>query len=156
MSPRSPYQCLCVTNSPILLQHPVFLLVLHVLECGSVTNLLPSQAPRVSPLRPHIISTLRGTSGHYAPPGLLTYSTEQSPCETNRFSASQEIPRILWNPKVHFHIHKCPPTCPYPEPARSSPYPHFLKIHLNIILPSTAGSSTWSLFLRFPHQNTVI
>jgi len=32
-----------------------------------------------------------------------------------------------------------PATCPYPEPARSSPYPtyYFLKNHLNIILPST-------------------
>jgi len=32
---------------------------------------------------------------------LLTYSMEQSPSrEANRFSASQ-IPRILWDPKVH-------------------------------------------------------
>ena len=50
-----------------------------------------------------------------------------------------------------------PATCPSPEPARSSPYStsHFLKIHINIILPSTPGSPQWSLFLRFPHQYPV-
>ena len=41
---------------------------------------------------------------------LLTYSMQQSPSwKANRLSASQEIPRILWNRKVHYRIHKCPP-----------------------------------------------
>ena len=32
---------------------------------------------------------------------LLSYSMEQSPSwEANQFAGSQEIPRILWNPKV--------------------------------------------------------
>ena len=50
---------------------------------------------------------------------------EQSPSwEANRFAASQEIPRILWNPEVQYRIYKCSATCPYSEPARSSPYLH--------------------------------
>jgi len=36
-----------------------------------------------------------------------SYSMQWSPSwESNRFSVSQEIPRILWDPKLHHRIHK--------------------------------------------------
>ena len=89
---------------------------------------------------------------------LLTYSMVQSPSwEANWSAASQEIPRISRNLKVHYRTHKRPPPVSIlgqlnPVPIHTS---HFLEIHPNIIRPSAPRSPQWSPSLRFPHQDPV-
>ena len=64
----------------------------------------------------------------------------QSPSwEANWFAASQEIPRISRNLKVHYRTHKRPPPVPIlGQPnAIHIPTSHLLEIHSVIIHPST-------------------
>ena len=83
---------------------------------------------------------------------LLTHSMVQSPSwEARWFAASQGIPRVSRNPKVHYRTHKRPP----PVPILGQPNPvhihtsHLLEIHPNIIHPFMPMSSQWSPSLRF-------
>ena len=87
---------------------------------------------------------------------LLTYFMVESPSwEANWFAASQEIPHISRNPKVHYRTHKLPPTVSIlgqPNPVHI-PTTHLLEIHPNIH-PSTPRSPQWSSSLRFPQQSS--
>jgi len=74
---------------------------------------------------------------------LLNYFMVQSPSwEANWFVASQEIPRISRNPKVHYRTHKRPPPASIldqPNPVYI-PTSHLPEIDPNIIHPSTPRS----------------
>ena len=80
----------------------------------------------------------------------------QSPSsEANWFAASQEIPRISRNPKVHYRTHKRPPTVfilGQPNPVHI-PTSHILEIHPNIIHSSMPRSPQWFLSSGFPRMN---
>jgi hypothetical protein len=64
---------------------------------------------------------------------------EQSPSwEANSYTASQ-IPRLLWNPKFHYHVHSGPPVLPMLSQMNliHTITPYFFMIHFSIILSST-------------------
>jgi len=71
--------------------------------------------------------------------------------EADSHSASQEIHRLLYNPKIHYCVHESPQLVPIlsqMNPVHTFP-PYFPKIRSNIILPSTPRSSEWSFPCSF-------
>jgi hypothetical protein len=78
----------------------------------------------------------------------LTHSLmELSPSwEGANCAATQKLPSVLWNPKVHCRVHKSPPLFPilsqiYSIHTLSS---YLSKIHFNIVNPPTSCTSQWS------------
>jgi len=82
-----------------------------------------------------------------------TESMEQSIPEKliNNHSASQEILRLLWNPKVHYRVPKSPPLVPIVNQVNPfhTLYTSFFNNHSNI-LPSTSRSVTCLFPSGFP------
>ena len=88
---------------------------------------------------------------------ILNSMVQSTAWEANWFAASQEIPRISRNPKVHYCTHKRPPPVSIlgqPNPVHI-PTSYVLQIHPNIIHPSKPRSPQWSLSSRFPHQDPI-
>ena len=94
---------------------------------------------------------------------LIIYSVERSlSWEANRFRATQEIPNILWNPKVHYRSHKCTPPVPILsqlDPVHTPPHPTYwrsiliLSSYLRLGLPSglfPSGFPTKTLYTALP------
>ena len=103
---------------------------------------------------PQGISAVRSTNGLY----LYLLFTAWSRILLEKLTGSQLVKKFpaLYGTRMFFTPFTSA-TCPYPESARSNPYPHvpLPEIHLNIVLPSTLGSPKWSFSLWFPHQNPV-
>ena len=83
---------------------------------------------------------------------------EQSPPrEANSSTASQEIPLILWNPKVYRDVYHSPPQVLILSQTNAvHDFPsHSQKINFNIIFPPSTRFSSRYLSHRSPDQNQV-
>jgi hypothetical protein len=95
--------------------------------------------------------------------GNLTKATSDTPdslmelspsWEAANCAATQKLPSILLNPKVHHRVHKSPPMVPILNQINPiyTILSYLSKIHFNIVHPPTSSSSQWSTSFRLSHQ----
>jgi len=98
-------------------------------------------------------------NGRHTPIIVVTYHfIRQSPSwEATRFSASKEISRILWNPKVHYRMHRARHLSLSWARSMGSMPPHSTSWRSILILYSLLhlGLPSGLFPSGFPHQNPV-
>jgi hypothetical protein len=76
-------------------------------------------------------------------PGVSVICNLSPSWEAASCAAARELPSILWNQKIYYHVHKSHPLVPILSqinPVHTTPS-YLFKIHLNIIHPPTPWSS---------------
>jgi hypothetical protein len=74
--------------------------------------------------------------------------------ETTSCASTKEFPNILWNPKVHYHVHKSPPLVPVSSqinPVHTIPS-YLSKIHLILSTHLCIGLSSGLFPSDFPNK----
>ena len=85
--------------------------------------------------------------------GIVNPMDQSHSWQTNSSSVSQDIPHILWNPMLHYHMRKTP-WLSHIIPVHAL-WTDFLKTHFNITILFTPIYSKWQPSLMSPHQNFV-
>jgi hypothetical protein len=125
--------------SRVLLQKPI-----ELYRCKKIYDLERAEVENTLRLYIGRCSCVREAEGHV-----------QTHSDWPIVRSAGQIPRLLWNQKVHWFVHNSPSMAPVLSQINPVHILHlyFLKAHFNIILPSTPRSSEWSLPFRFSNLN---
>jgi hypothetical protein len=90
--------------------------------------------------------------------GLRNYVELRPSWEAASCADTQELPNILWNPEVHYHVHKSPSLVPILSqinPVHTT-RSYLSKIHFNITFPLRLGLPSGLFPFGFPTKTIIV